>query len=70
MPWTEDCLSEETHPIISSLATVNERGILTINSQPSVNGSPSTHPVHGWGIANGYIYQKVRFCFRYFFAFY
>jgi methylenetetrahydrofolate reductase (NADPH) len=31
---------------------------LTINSQPAVNGEKSSHPVHGWGPKNGYVYQK------------
>ncbi|KAI6653208.1 hypothetical protein LOD99_3733 [Oopsacas minuta] len=58
IPWMEDSLSEETNTLITSLVTVNMKGILTINSQPAVNGAPSTHPVYGWGIANGYVYQK------------
>jgi len=32
--------------------------VFTITSQPSVNGVPSTDPVHGWGGAGGYVYQK------------
>ena len=31
---------------------------LTINSQPNINGVPSTHPEFGWGAADGYVYQK------------
>ncbi|PIO77814.1 methylenetetrahydrofolate reductase [Teladorsagia circumcincta] len=34
-------------------------GILTVNSQPSVNGAPSTDPLVGWGKPGGYCYQKV-----------
>lgn len=37
---------------------MNKRGFLTINSQPAVNGVKSSHPVYGWGPANGYVYQK------------
>jgi len=37
---------------------MNAHGFLTINSQPSVNGVPSDHPVHGWGGPRGYVYQK------------
>ena len=39
---------------------MNERGFLTINSQPAVDGVKSNDPVHGWGPKNGYVYQKVR----------
>lgn len=31
---------------------------MTINSQPSVNGAPSSDPVIGWGSPDGYVYQK------------
>ncbi|KAJ1360055.1 putative methylenetetrahydrofolate reductase [Parelaphostrongylus tenuis] len=34
------------------------QGILTVNSQPSVNGAPSTDPLVGWGKPGGYCYQK------------
>jgi methylenetetrahydrofolate reductase (NADPH) len=37
---------------------LNRRGLITINSQPAVNGVKSSHPVHGWGPPNGYVYQK------------
>ncbi|XP_077787138.1 uncharacterized protein LOC114590435 isoform X3 [Podarcis muralis] len=43
------------------LAKVNRRGILTINSQPNINGKPSTDPIVGWGPDGGYIFQKVGF---------
>lgn len=41
------------------LASINSRGVLTINSQPNVNGAPSDDPVFGWGGPGGYVYQKV-----------
>ena len=41
------------------LGRMNELGYLTINSQPAVNGARSSDPTHGWGPANGYVYQKV-----------
>jgi hypothetical protein len=37
---------------------LNSKGILTINSQPNVNGLPSSDPVIGWGSNDGYVYQK------------
>ncbi|XP_077787142.1 methylenetetrahydrofolate reductase (NADPH)-like [Podarcis muralis] len=43
------------------LAKVNRRGILTINSQPNINGKPSTDPIVGWGPDGGYVFQKVGF---------
>lgn len=45
------------------LVTLNQHGLLTINSQPAVNGAPSEDKVFGWGGPNGFIYQKVRIVF-------
>ena len=59
MPWNDDEIAGETSLICKQLAHVNHNGVLTINSQPSVNGISSTDPVHGWGSAGGYVYQKV-----------
>lgn len=61
IPWNEEELAAETMLIASELADLNRRGVLTINSQPSANGEPSTHPELGWGNPGGYIYQKVIF---------
>jgi methylenetetrahydrofolate reductase (NADPH) len=58
IPWNDEELSPETGLIADKLALYNKRGVLTINSQPNVNGVDSSHPVHGWGIQNGYVYQK------------
>ncbi|KAI1301827.1 Methylenetetrahydrofolate reductase [Halotydeus destructor] len=58
IPWTEDELSPETSIISEKLADFNRRGVLTINSQPNVNGADSSDPVFGWGTSNGYVYQK------------
>lgn len=41
------------------LLRVNQQGILTINSQPRVNGKPSSDPIVGWGPSGGYVFQKV-----------
>ena len=59
MPWNDEPLAQETSIISLELAELNRRGMLTINSQPNVNGVPSTDPVHGWGNPGGYIYKKV-----------
>jgi len=37
---------------------MNQSKMLTINSQPKVNGLKSSDPKYGWGPANGYVYQK------------
>ncbi|KAI0478456.1 methylenetetrahydrofolate reduct [Xylariaceae sp. FL0804] len=58
LPWSEAPLTAEADPIKEDLIRLNRRGLLTINSQPAVNGVKSTHPVHGWGPPNGYVYQK------------
>ena len=58
LPWSEGKISTEADSIKSNLLDLNARGLLTINSQPAVNGFQSSHPVHGWGPKGGYVYQK------------
>lgn len=58
LPWNQDELAAETLPFVDKLAHINRHGILTINSQPNVNGAPSTDPVSGWGRPGGYVFQK------------
>lgn len=58
MPWCDQPLSKETDCIRDKLISLNRLEFLTINSQPSVNGVDSNHPVFGWGPKNGYVYQK------------
>ncbi|KAG1655790.1 Methylenetetrahydrofolate reductase [Nymphon striatum] len=58
MPWNEEELSPETSLICEKLANFNSKGVLTINSQPNINGWPSTDEVVGWGVPGGYVYQK------------
>ncbi|XP_005996631.1 methylenetetrahydrofolate reductase isoform X1 [Latimeria chalumnae] len=58
LPWNDDPLAPETNLLKEQLERVNKRGILTINSQPNINGSASTDPVVGWGPSGGYVFQK------------
>ncbi|KZW01199.1 methylenetetrahydrofolate reduct [Exidia glandulosa HHB12029] len=58
LPWSDLPPAAETTVIDQQLARMNQLGFFTINSQPAVNGASSTDPVHGWGPANGYVYQK------------
>ena len=58
LPWSESGLTAEADVIKPNLLDLNRRGFLTINSQPAVNGVKSSHPIHGWGPAGGYCYQK------------
>ncbi|XP_063880009.1 methylenetetrahydrofolate reductase (NADPH)-like [Scylla paramamosain] len=58
VPWNDDELSAETALLTEKLANFNKRGVLTINSQPNVNGASSEDPVVGWGMPGGYVYQK------------
>ncbi|KAI0150330.1 methylenetetrahydrofolate reductase 1 [Xylariaceae sp. FL1272] len=58
LPWSEAPMATESNPIKDPLIELNSRGLLTINSQPAVNGLKSTDPTHGWGPPNGYVYQK------------
>uniref|UniRef100_UPI00358F65EC methylenetetrahydrofolate reductase (NADPH)-like n=1 Tax=Myxine glutinosa TaxID=7769 RepID=UPI00358F65EC len=57
-PWNDEPLSAETLDLRDWLAKLNERGVLTINSQPRVNGESSTHAAFGWGPPGGFVYQK------------
>lgn len=58
LPWCENSLAAETNVIRDELARLNRSGLLTINSQPRVNGVKSTDPSFGWGAPGGYVYQK------------
>lgn len=63
LPWNDEPLAPETNLLKDELEKVNKRGVLTINSQPNINGKPSTDPIVGWGPPGGYVFQKVnRFC--------
>lgn len=48
-----DGMQEESKAIASELMELNRAGYLTINSQPQVNGAPSSDPKYGWGGADG-----------------
>lgn len=58
LPWCEEPLQGETASIVRQLARLNAAGVLTINSQPAVNGESSLHPTFGWGGPGGRVYQK------------
>jgi methylenetetrahydrofolate reductase (NADPH) len=58
LPWCESALSEEASVIQEELVWLNKHGFLTINSQPAVNGAPSSHEKFGWGGPDGFVFQK------------
>uniref|UniRef100_A0A8C6V3S9 Methylenetetrahydrofolate reductase (NADPH) n=1 Tax=Neogobius melanostomus TaxID=47308 RepID=A0A8C6V3S9_9GOBI len=58
LPWNDEPLAPETNMLKDELEKVNTRGVLTINSQPNINGKPSTDPIVGWGPPGGYVFQK------------
>jgi len=58
LPWCESALHAESSVIRERLININKKGFLSINSQPSVNGVPSTDKIHGWGPKNGFVFQK------------
>ncbi|KAK4983692.1 methylenetetrahydrofolate reductase (NAD(P)H) met13 [Elasticomyces elasticus] len=58
LPWSESPISSEADTLRDDLINLNSRGLLTINSQPPVDGARSSHPVYGWGPRNGYVFQK------------
>jgi methylenetetrahydrofolate reductase (NADPH) len=57
LPWSEQPITGEASSIQPDLIDLNQRGFLTINSQPAVNGAKSSDPTFGWGPRNGYVYQ-------------
>lgn len=58
LPWCEHPIQLETVPLKDFLKKMNSFGLLTINSQPRVNGAPSADQAVGWGGPGGYVYQK------------
>jgi len=58
LPWSDSPISNEADTLKQDLINLNSRCILTINSQPPVDGAKSTHPTFGWGPKGGYVYQK------------
>ena len=62
-PFSEGALQIESNFIKDMLQLLNSNLLLTINSQPCVNGAKSSDPVFGWGPKNGYIYQKAYYEF-------
>jgi methylenetetrahydrofolate reductase (NADPH) len=59
LPWAElEGLHSETSLIKEQLLALNAAGYLTINSQPALNGLPSSDAQFGWGGTGGYVYQK------------
>jgi methylenetetrahydrofolate reductase (NADPH) len=64
IPWCETPLQPESFLIQPQLAKLNRFGLLTVNSQPPVDGVSSSHPAFGWGGKGGRVYQKAYFeCF-------
>ncbi|KAF6345135.1 methylenetetrahydrofolate reductase [Rhinolophus ferrumequinum] len=58
LPWNDKPLATDPSLMKEKLLWMNRRGVLTINSQPNINGQPSSHPVLGWGPSGGYVFQK------------
>ena len=58
LPWCEESLHIETLSISARLARYNRAGLLSINSQPAVNGADSEDTKFGWGGSGGLVYQK------------
>jgi methylenetetrahydrofolate reductase (NADPH) len=56
-------MCQETLDIQDVLIKLNQNRLFTINSQPQVNGVPSSDPVYGFGPEKGYVYQKAYFEF-------
>jgi methylenetetrahydrofolate reductase (NADPH) len=61
LPFSEGTMNIESEDINDVLVQLNSNKLLTINSQPRVNGAKSTDPKFGWGPEQGYVYQKAYF---------
>ena len=57
LPWSESPLQGESSMLKERLETINSKSILTINSQPALDGALSSDKVFGWGPKNGFVYQ-------------
>ena len=56
LPWSEmEGFHRETGSIQEQLQQLNLQGYFTINSQPQVNGAPSSDAKVGWGGTDGYV---------------
>merc|ERR1711937_1081048 len=58
LPWCQEQPGDETVSIRNRLVQLCEAGLVTINSQPRVNGALSSDPLFGWGPNGGICYQK------------
>ena len=58
LPWCEMPIQKETSQISEDLVRMNQNGLLTINSQPQINGAQSSDPEVGWGGPGGIVFQK------------
>ncbi|CCC69895.1 hypothetical protein NCAS_0D03140 [Naumovozyma castellii] len=58
LPWSDTPIDHEVDSMIKNLVQLNNKLIITINSQPQINGIRSNDPIHGWGPKDGYVYQK------------
>ena len=58
LPWCDTPVALEAKQLLRLLISINQGGILTVNSQPKANGVPSSDQVLGWGPSMGYVYQK------------
>ena len=58
LPWSDTPITGEVDSILHYLKNLNKKSIFTINSQPKVNGLPSSDKIFGWGPKNGFVYQK------------
>ena len=58
LPWSDTPLHHEVDIILPALIELNKNHIITINSQPALNGVRSDDRIYGWGPTNGYVYQK------------
>eukprot|EP00918_Siedleckia_nematoides_P003362 GHVU01007610.1.p1 GENE.GHVU01007610.1~~GHVU01007610.1.p1 ORF type:complete len:563 (-),score=133.58 GHVU01007610.1:56-1744(-) len=58
LPWCSERVQKETVTVMEQLIKLIRCGLLTINSQPRVNGANASDPIYGWGPKGGLCFQK------------
>lgn len=58
LPWCDGPIGSDTDVLRDSLIDLNQKGLFTLNSQPSLSAVRSSDKIYGWGPKNGFLYQK------------
>ncbi|CAH2353375.1 methylenetetrahydrofolate reductase 2 [[Candida] railenensis] len=58
LPWSDGPIGDESQVMVDNLIKLNQKGFITMNSQPAINAVKSKDKTYGWGPKVGYVYQK------------